>query len=374
MSENRTPASQKRAPGAVLPPVLPPVRDYAAEGERAALPTISITQYYADSTPLPAGWTIHTLTPSVPGAAPRFEAHRGGVRHIAGPNRSDVERAVAELDQVDQVDQVMNRELVDTTYETGDPLPDGWTIATVLPPEGVEGGNKFYIGAYRGKRVVQSGKRDNVERHIRDGVTPRSPRPRGDTRYVTFESGYPLPEGWLIRYHADRGEYVGYLGERSRFFASTRDEAERRIRFIERVEARKRWDAENAATEAVASARSAVEETTKATEEYRAIRRRERLWMIVGAAVGLIVGGAGVGLVAANQAPETVNQQVTPASCWGALTDSDAVIEAYRDRIRAQSITDTGPRLEALAEAAADAETAITAYEGSKAACLEFQP
>lgn len=256
------------------------------------------------------------------------------------------------------------------TYADGTPLPLGWTINAVIPA--TPGAEWTFEGHYGGVKHIVSGTRADVERNI-----AAFSRPLGDTNYPEFESGYPLPDGWIIRYHADNREYVGYCDERRRFSCQTREEADRRIRFVERVEARQRWDAENAATDAVASARSAVEEATKATEVDRVsriMRRRERFWLIAGAAAGLLVGGVGVGLVAANQAPEQITHEVTPTACWQALTDSDAVVDAYSDRIRAQGITATGPRLQALAEAAADAEKAITAYEASKAECLEFRP
>lgn len=267
-------------------------------------------------------------------------------------------------------------------YSNGAPLPEGWEVR----PAGERGYQAFrddygplftsssrkhvegYVtwAAERAERTAARAIADraNAAAELGNGTK----LPSGDTCYETYASGYPLPEGWLIRYHVDRQEYVGYRDNRSEFRCSTRDDADRRVRFFARADSRA------AQLEAIAKAK-ANEATAKAAAAAREsevdritalMHRRERLWFVVGAVAGLIVGGTSVGLLAYNQAPET---PVTSEYCLAALGHADDLIAGYGDGLRGSMLSQPVAKSEALNAANDTVQRLTPLYEAEAMKC-----
>lgn len=263
-------------------------------------------------------------------------------------------------------------------YSNGSPLPRGWEVR----PAG-ERGYQAFRDDY-GPLFTSSSRKD-VEGYAtwaskRAEVHARSPRdtadranaaanlangvklPSGDTRYDTYASGVPLPEGWVVRYHADRREYVGYRDNRCEARGANRAEVDRRIQFTVRTEGRKEWDE----VYAVAAAEVAAARQAEVDQVSALAHRRERLWLAVGAVAGLLVGGIGMGLVAYNQAPET---PVTSESCLAAMDHADNLIAGYGDGLRGSMLSQPVAKAEALNAANDTVQRLTPLYEAEAMKC-----
>lgn len=262
-------------------------------------------------------------------------------------------------------------------YSNGSPLPEGWEVR----PVGERGYQAFrddygplFTSSVR--KDVESyatwaaERADGMARAIADRARVAAELgngtklPSGDTRYETYASGYPLPEGWLIRYHAEQETYIGYRDNIYSFRCSTRDEADRRVRFFTRVEARKVQQAADAKAAEAAAATAAQESEVDRLSAL--MRRRERLWFVVGAVAGLIVGGTSVGLVAFNQAPDA---PVTPESCVSAMSYAEDLIEGYGDGFRGSMLSQPVAKAKALNEANETVQRLTPLYQREAMQC-----
>lgn len=260
-------------------------------------------------------------------------------------------------------------------YSNGTPLPEGWEVRPVG-----ERGYQAFRDDYG--PLFTSSVRKDVESYVTQNspAAPLSPRatadraraaanlangtqlPSGDTRYDTYSSGVPLPEGWVVRYHADRREYVGYRDNRCEARGANRAEVDRRIQFAVRTEGRKEWDE----VYAVAAAEVAAVRQPEADRLAALMHRRERLWAVVGTVAGLIVGGTSVGLVAYNQAPET---PVTSEYCLAAMGYADDLIAGYGDGLRGSMLSQPVDKAEALNAANDTVQRLTPLYEAEAMKC-----